>query len=101
VLTEQRRTALLAVIACGWALGVALLGAPEALGYLAPTLVLTGLLMLGCYPGEFAFARRASRPQAPRPMPLAPVPRARRALPRGGVLLASGLAGRGPPLLAG
>jgi hypothetical protein len=98
---EQRRMALLALIASAWVLGAALLGGPEALGYLAPTLVLVGLLVLGRYPGERALARRAARPRALRPAPLLAPARARRILPRGGVLLASGLAGRAPPLPVG
>lgn len=98
---EQRRMALLALIASAWVLGAALLGGPEAIGYFAPTLALVGLLVLGRYPGEHALARRAIRPRALRPRPLAPPSRVRRILPRGGVLLASGLAGRAPPLLVG
>lgn len=71
--------------------------------YLAPALVLGALLVIGLYPGEQTLARpllRArSRPRRRRPT--APAPRrARRLHARGGLLLASGLAGRGPPARA-
>jgi len=68
--------------------------------YLAPALLLLGLLVLGCYPGERLLAavggtrpaaRLAGRPAPARPL-LPP-----RSFPRGGALLALALAGRGPP----
>ena len=69
--------------------------------YLAPALVLWALLSARLYPGERMLerARRAGTP-APggRPARCARRPRpARRAMPRGGVLVAWRLAGRAPP----
>lgn len=98
---EQRRLALLAV---AWMLAVAVIGATDALGYLAPTLTILALLVLGRYPGERAYARRIARRVAPRKRRLPPAPRGRRvsiAPPRGGALIAARLGGRAPPLLAG
>lgn len=71
-----------------------------ALLYLAPWLALLAALALGRYPGERLLeaiirlrcpARRREGRQAPRPLPA-------RSSPRGGVLLALALAGRGPPV---
>lgn len=97
---EQRRMAVVALAALVWALGSAAMGAMEALGYLAPALLLLALLALGRYPGERAYARRLGRRSRARSRR---APRARRwrgalpALPRGGALVAAGLAGRAPP----
>lgn len=102
--SEQRRMAMLGLIVSAWLLGASLLGATEALGYLAPTLALLGLLALGRYPGEHVFEHclAAARPtRRPRRARLKRFPCAYRMLPRGGVLLAAGLAGRAPPSLAG
>ncbi len=70
----------------------------------APALVLLLPLVLGCYPGErllldLAARRRAPAGRAPRPRALVAAPRrpALRILPRGGLLLADAIAGRGPP----
>ncbi len=102
---EQRRMALAALAAAAWLLAVAAIGMVEALGYLAPTLALFVLLALGRYPGERAFARRiANRAHRRRPRRTPAVPQTRSlpvALPRGGRLLATGLAGRAPPFLVG
>jgi hypothetical protein len=71
-----------------------------ALAYLAPLLVLLLALLLGRYPGERALRRRLERPR-PRRAHVQSGPRrspARSCLPRGGALLAAGLAGRAPPL---
>jgi hypothetical protein len=101
---HRRRMTVLAVLTCLWFAGGALLGGAQALAYLTPLLVFLGLLLAGRYPGAEAFerrlaraaparrVRRASRPSRPRPA---------RLMPRGGVLLAAGLAGRAPPLPAG
>jgi hypothetical protein len=72
----------------------------EALLYVAPALLLLGALAVGRYPGERLLVavgrtlhtRVLSRP--PRPILVVAVPRSP---PRGGVLLALALAGRGPP----
>jgi hypothetical protein len=77
-----------------------LTGAEPGLLYLAPAILLLGALAFGCYPGERLLeavarawhpARRSERSASPRL--LAPP----RSSPRGGVLLAMALAGRGPP----
>jgi hypothetical protein len=101
---EQRRMAVAALIACAWMLGVALVGAVDALGYLAPTLALLALLALGRYPGERAYVRRLARPRRARrrrPPPAFSHRLVRARLPRGGALLGAALAVRGPPPLAG
>jgi hypothetical protein len=71
----------------------------HALAYLAPLLALLCALLLGRYPGEEALCRRIPRRRR-RPVRAAPQSRrrARALLPRGGALLADGLAGRAPPL---
>lgn len=68
--------------------------------YLAPALLLLAALACGYYPGErllVAVTRSAPpthrRAGDPPPRPLLPP----RSTPRGGVLLALALAGRGPP----
>jgi len=71
----------------------------HALAYLAPLLALLCALLLGRYPGERALCRRLPRSRPRRPGRTAPQRRrtARALLPRGGALLANGLAGRAPP----
>lgn len=70
-----------------------------ALLYLAPWLLLLAALALGHYPGErlLAAAIRVRRwvPRREGRVPSRPLPP--RSSPRGGVLLAWALAGRGPP----
>lgn len=99
---EQRRMAVMALASCAWLLGAALIGTPEALAYLAPPLTILALLAFGRYPGAVAFERRlrARRAASPRPRSRSAQPRVVPALPlpRGGALLAAGLAGRAPPL---
>jgi hypothetical protein len=70
-----------------------------ALLYLAPWLLLLVALAFGHYPGERLLeAVIRARHALPRRERLAPVrPPPRRSSPRGGVLLAWALAGRGPP----
>lgn len=97
---EQRRMAVMALVSCAWLLGAALIGTPEALGYLAPPLALIALLALGRYPGARVLERRlrvrratlTRRIHRRTPRRAAPA-----LLPRGGDLLATGLAGRAPP----
>jgi hypothetical protein len=67
--------------------------------YIAPALILLVALACGYYPGErllAAVTRSAPPDRRPRATPLRPLfpPRP---TPRGGVLLALALAGRGPP----
>jgi hypothetical protein len=98
--TEQRRMAVMALASCAWLLGAVVIGAPEALGYLAPTLAILSLLALGRYPGAAALERRLGARRAAsrrRPGRAGRGFRLALALPRGGALLASGLAGRAPP----
>jgi hypothetical protein len=77
-------------------------GAVIGLLYLAPALLLGLLLLGGRYPGERVLARPLQRRRptrrrlARRLLPRPP----RRTGPRGGVLIAAGLAGRGPPTVA-
>jgi hypothetical protein len=97
---EQRRMAVVALVACAWALGSAVLGLAEAAAYLAPVVLLLALLATGRYPGERAYLRRISRVCSARPRRSAAPGRRRTRhirLPRGGALLSAGLAGRGPP----
>jgi hypothetical protein len=73
----------------------------EVVAYLAPVLALVCALLLGRYPGERALRRRLARRRHPRrsgATTTAPQRAARTLLPRGGALLADGLAGRAPPL---
>ena len=99
---EQRRMAVVSLIAAVWVLGTAVLGVADALGYLAPALVLLALVALGRYPGEDAYTRRLAgrfATRRPRAIPLCWTPRVRTLVVRGGVLLAAGLAGRAPPVV--
>jgi hypothetical protein len=92
-------------IAAALLLGLEADGAQNAVLCLAPAIVLLALLSGRRYPGErilLRVRRRASRCEktaarvhAPRP----PRP-ARRAMPRGGVLVGCSLAGRAPPACA-
>jgi hypothetical protein len=74
--------------------------------YLGPAVVLVALLSARLYPGERMLERLRLRRAAPAAVVAAPVrgqrrPRAaRRLVPRGSVLVAWSLAGRGPPALA-
>jgi hypothetical protein len=76
----------------GWLLTLAL--------SFAPALLIFATLSRGCYPGARVLARRAVRSvQLPRPRP-APRSASRGWIalePRGGLLLATALAGRAPP----
>lgn len=97
---EQRRMAVVALAACTWVLGTALVGMTDAVAYLAPALLLFALVATGRYPGERTYARRISKRRRGRPRRTVRLGRRRCPLalmPRGGVLLAAGLAGRGPP----
>jgi hypothetical protein len=86
-----------------WLLGLELLGVEAAVAYLAPALLILLPLVSGRYPGDEALVRVASRRSRParRPPQTQPLRRRRTGalLPRGGRLVASSLAGRGPPLL--
>jgi hypothetical protein len=93
-----RRRALACVLAGALVL-LALLAAGCVLAflYLAPALLLGAMLALGRYPGERLLLAR-SRPRTRRTAPRLGCHRPARArLPRGGELLAAGLAGRAPP----
>ena len=101
---EQPRMAVLALIACAWLLGFAVFGATDTLGYLAPMLALLALLISGRYPGEEALQRRLVSKRPPerrRPVRATARPRTCAPVPRGGALLAAGLAGHAPPLPPG
>jgi hypothetical protein len=99
----NRRILLALAVAC---IGMAVLlpaAGVETVGlYLAPALLLLLALGLGLYPGERALIRKLRRARAPRRRPLALACGPRRGLfarwPRGGRLIAVGMAGRAPPL---
>lgn len=83
----------------GALLGLQLAGPEPGLLYLTPALALIAALLLGHYPGE-RLLLAAARPRRRRASSAAPSFRsapAGRRLPRGGSLLATGLAGRAPP----
>jgi hypothetical protein len=81
-----------------WLLGLHVGGLDTGLMFLTPAFVLLLPLLAGRYPGERRLAprhapvRRAIVPALHRPRP--PL----RLVPRGGLLLACALAGRGPPV---
>ena len=95
----SRAAVAVGVLGVIWLLG---LGTPElhvALLYLAPALLLAVLFVAGRYPGERVLKLWCPEPRARR-RPIGPQARPRRPASfalRGGLLLASGLAGRGPP----
>jgi len=99
---SDRRPLAFAALTLAWLLCLELLGVEAALAYLAPALLILLPLLGGRYPGDEALVRlatRRSRPVNRRPPAPAP-PRHRPAgalLPRGGRLVATALAGRGPP----
>jgi hypothetical protein len=96
------RTALsFAAIAAVWAIGLQVLGVADAFIYLAPALLILLPLVGGRYPGDTALVRARRRTRVPRahlPQPLSRRrPLLRPLLPRGGRLVGSTVAGRGPP----
>lgn len=98
--SEQRRMAVVSALASVWVLGLAALGAVEALGYLAPTLALVALLVLGRYPGADAIERRSRRSsrRVRRAAPATVCPRPRAPGLSSLRLLVGSIARRGPPL---
>lgn len=107
-MTAKRLPANPAILGALAAIAIAVLGlqlgeSEPGLLYLAPALLLLLALAFDRYPGErliqAAAHRRHRSPRAGRSRPpLLPLPLL--AIPRGGALLAYGLAGRGPPALA-
>jgi hypothetical protein len=99
---ERRNGIALLTATAAWALAMALSGSTDVLLYLAPALLVAVPLMLGRYPGERALERLRRTDTAPRPRPVRITRPGRRTaaslLPRGGSLIAVGLARRGPPL---
>lgn len=95
------------IVRAGAALGAVLAAAAAGragleLGvvYLAPALVLFAVLLTRRYPGERHVARLVTRGRSPRRSPAGRPParpRVTRRRPRGGLLIASALAERGPP----
>jgi hypothetical protein len=91
-------------VAAGLLAGIEAHSVQLAVLYLAPALMLWALLTGDRYPGERILERvrrspardlmEDAVPPARRPRPV------RRTMPRGGVLVASSLAGRAPPALA-
>jgi hypothetical protein len=76
----------------------------EVVAYLVPVLLLLAVVAGGRYPGERAYARRIAHARVERPRRPGRARRRRRPclaeLPRGGALVAAGLAGRAPPPVA-
>lgn len=101
VATPRGKVPIFAILGLllGAAIGLQLTDSEPGLLYLAPALALLAALACDRYPGERLLAALA------RARPLAPTRGAResrpplvdRIFPRGGVLLAMALAGRGPP----
>ncbi len=96
---EQRRMALVAILSAVGVLALVGLGAADALGFIAPTLGLLTLLVLGRYPGAEPLERllaREPRPRAGRSRSSAS--RHQLAWPLALRLLEGSLASRGPPV---
>jgi hypothetical protein len=98
---ECRNGIALLTVTALWALAMALSGHTDALLYVAPAVLLAVPLAFGRYPGEQALERLREAAADHRPRPVAasdPAPRGPAAiLPRGGRLIAAGMAERGPP----
>jgi hypothetical protein len=105
VTRRDRRLLLgLAVASMAWVLVGAFAGIGDGLAMVAPALLLLLPLLAGRYVGEDALARvqlaRAAPPaRRRRARPAAPSHPAVALVPRGGLLLASSLATRPPPVL--
>jgi periplasmic copper chaperone A len=97
---SDRRAIAFAALTCVWLLGLELLGVEAALAYLAPALLILLPLLGGRYLGDEALVRAATRRTRLRPR-RSSAARPRRPggalLPRGGLLVATALAGRAPP----
>jgi hypothetical protein len=79
---------------------LAILGSPEALGYLGPLVAFFAMLALGSYPGErilLQFLAARTRVGRSRSAPVSRRGRLGARVPRGSLLLSTGLAGRAPP----
>lgn len=97
---RERATILVGLALLVGALVALQLSYPDpGLLYLSPALLLLAALACDFYPGErlLAALARAWHPAMPRARRSARLPHPRRSFPRGGVLLAMALAGRGPP----
>ena len=103
---DQRLMVLLTGLASLLVLVAGVAGFQESVAYAAPLLVVLLPLLAGRFLGEERItrlvvrARRRPRRAAALPVPTAWL-RATRSVPRGGRLIARGLAVRPPPLLAG
>lgn len=102
---DQRVLVLAALASSVLVLLLAVVGQPELLAYAAPLLVLAVPLAAGRYLGEETLERLRVRSRSPRRRAriAAERPSGRRVValvPRGGRLIAHGLAERGPPLPA-
>ena len=101
-MTYELRNILLFGLTAAWSLGLAALGAHEAVLYLAPALLLALPLAFGRFPGEDVLAAaRALDDRRRRPAPvLSPVCWALEpSAPRGGRLIATAVGLRGPPAI--
>jgi hypothetical protein len=92
------RVALAVVLAAGLAvLGLHLGGVDTGLLFMAPAFALALPLLAGRYPGEGVLVAVRRRPLRRRCEPRPTVRPPARLLPRGGLLVGHGLAGRAPP----
>jgi hypothetical protein len=97
---ERWRPAVPVVVAALWIAGLRIEGLELALLYLAPAVALLSMLLAGRYPGARTLERWIARTRPRRraiPTPAPRRPTVKRALPRGGALLAAAFAGRPPP----
>ncbi|MEA2366533.1 MAG: hypothetical protein QOE69_3410 [Thermoleophilaceae bacterium] len=103
MLARVNRTLFVAVVTATALLGAALTGNAELVAYAAPLCALGLPLLAGRYLGEDALERLRERRSRPRRARIAvarlgAVRRVAEAFPRGGRLIAQGLAERGPPV---
>lgn len=95
-MSPRLRVALALAAGCAL-LGLHLAGLDTGLLFLAPAFAIALPLLAGRYPGERILVRVDRRPVRRRP-DRRPAPRSpARLLPRGGLLVGHGLAGRAPP----
>jgi hypothetical protein len=99
---DRRLLLVLAVASMAWVLVGAFAGIADGLAMVAPALLVLLPLLAGHYVGEerlVRFARGAPPARRHRARPVRPSHPAVALVPRGGLLLASSLATRPPPVL--
>jgi hypothetical protein len=101
--SEERLDVGSLLVTAAWLLALAVLAPHQVLLFFAPALLLALPLALGRYPGEKLLGELrdhvAGRDSRKRALARVPMPRRRPvvSIPRGGALLAAGLATRPPP----